>query len=168
MSDAQNLYNSAVEFIHNLQAIGDAFVGGHYEPESFNGVATEINDLTGDAQDLSFIGTRMINYLVSSSNASHYRPAYISGAAAWFRNMEGYIVQFQADITAYRALAQRDDDRALAIMNQMMYLERYANCFRDPYTMGYAPIIPSPGSIDSILAPVAGPVHGNPVVPDYE
>ena len=118
MSDAQNLYNSAVEFIQNLQAIGDAFVGGHYEPESFNGVATEINDLTGDAQDLSFIGTKMINYLVSSSNASHYRPAYISGAAAWFRNMKGYIVQFQADITAYRALAQRDDGRALAIMNR--------------------------------------------------
>jgi len=82
--------------------------------------------------------------------------------------VEGYIVQFQADITAYRALAQRDDDRALAIMNQMMYLERYANYFRDPYNMGYAPIIPRPNSIDLILAAVAGPVHGNHVIPDYE
>ena len=81
MSDAQNRYNSALEFIHNLQAIGDAFVGGHYEHGSFNGVATEINDLTGEAQDLSFIGIRMINYLVSSSNTCHYRPAYISGVA---------------------------------------------------------------------------------------
>ena len=35
------------------------------------GVTTEINDLTEDAQNLSFIGTRMISYLVFSSNASH-------------------------------------------------------------------------------------------------
>jgi len=53
-------------------------------------------------------------------------------------------------------------------MNQMMYLERYANYFRDPYNMGCAPIIPRPNSIDSILAAVAGPVHGNPVIPDYD
>ena len=82
--------------------------------------------------------------------------------------MEGYIVQFQANITAYKALAQTDDDRPLAKMYKMMYLERYANYFRDPYNTGCAPIIPRPNSIDSILAAVAGPVHGNPVIPDYE
>ena len=82
--------------------------------------------------------------------------------------MEGYIVQFQANITANKALAQTDDDRPLAKMYKMMYLERYANYFQDPDNMGYAPIILSLGSIDSIRAAVASPVHGIPVVPDYE
>ena len=53
-------------------------------------------------------------------------------------------------------------------MYKTMYVERYANYFQDSDNMGYAPIIPSLGSIDSILAAVAGPVHGNPVIPDYE
>tara|TARA_B100001245_G_C22700227_1_gene341217 strand:- start:298 stop:495 length:198 start_codon:yes stop_codon:yes gene_type:complete len=37
MSDASNIYNSAVGCIHNLKAMGDAFVGGHYEPGSVGG-----------------------------------------------------------------------------------------------------------------------------------
>ena len=49
-------------------------------------------------------------------------------------------------------------------MYKMMYLERYANYFQDPDNMGYAPIILSLGSIDSIRAAVASPVHGIPVV----
>ncbi|PIQ27223.1 hypothetical protein COW36_24895 [bacterium (Candidatus Blackallbacteria) CG17_big_fil_post_rev_8_21_14_2_50_48_46] len=139
----------------SLKAIAEAFIRSSFDPDSIPQSA--VTSMQQQESTLFQQGMALYNFIYSSGAAPRYNPIYLNGLYGFLnQGMNGHLVS--GELYNYRIRA-KDLNKAHELMVSIMQTEGMINSYRDPFNMGYPPLL---SSVNQILAEenIEVPPHG--------
>jgi hypothetical protein len=133
----QAYYTACQVMVASLKVIAENFIRSSFNPDSIpqSGVVS----VNGQETNVFTLGMQLYSYIYSSGAAPRYNPVYLNGLYGFLnQGMNGHMLS--GEMGDYRIRA-KDLNKAHQLMISIMQTEDMLNKYRDPFNMGYPPIL---------------------------
>jgi hypothetical protein len=140
-ADPLAYYNACARIVTQLRNFTEAFIRGQYSPEAAAAAMGPVTSVGAACFTAHLLGEPLFDVISKPPVSRGYNPQHLTDFQMFLHNVTVMGNGIAAAIFAYSALPATDTDKANAIMVLITEIENLLNHFRDPYNLGYAPLL---------------------------